>query len=458
MSQQPIAFTLVKTVVTAKDEGRALDPAIHTAWDMLREELGTPVQHLTHSVTWDPGHQEELRQMIDAVRDCFEADPALETEIKTLIDERERIGRLAAVAYPKPDDLPEESPEESSEPPLSEEPSELVDTGSPEEREPAEDAGQMESRPDLPADYFAESVPASSVAASPTATPELDPILASLTSIPMIVLDEDLSAEFDASEADEPPPLANAAPSPHRTSPATTITTAAADRGARMFATRDSNGAIPPDAMPVVHKIPYQAIPEPVRRPATNRDLTWLYWLLGGLALLLFATAVYLTFRTPTDATSESTAVPGAETPVSLAVATAPRVAELRESGDLIGARAHQDAYVKALADSNAPAELRAEALAQLASLAALTDAHLHAVTAQLQSLELTKEVAGVDSPAAADAHLKLASYYLDNGEPQMADAHFKQGRRLLTADGSQPSPEQASQIAQLSDRLTGKY
>ncbi len=404
MSHQPLAFTLVKTVVTAQDEGRSLHPTIHTAWDLLRELIGDSISRLEQTVAWGPDHQEELRQMIDAVRDCFEADPTLETEIQTLIDESERITNLT--------EFPSAAPS--------------VDA--------------HDQAPQAPADSRSHNVIAS------------DSTEVRRAAIPMIVLDEELDAELSETDvgSEAPPPAVEHVHLTER--PYVSAEPV-------MFIDRSTVAADTVAQAATSNKLPFRVEPEQLPRSSAKANVTWLYVLLGLLALALLAGAGYLLFERSKEVTAVESS-PDANTilpPATLAVATAPRVAELRDAGDLAGARQAQADYIDALQNSNAPAELRSEAFAELAALASLAESPLDAVTTQLRSLELAREASGDDSAAAATAHLKLAEYYLNNGETQMADSHFRQGRRTLTQPGATPNAEQQSQLDKLQTILAGQ-
>ena len=89
MQQQPLAFTLVKTVVLARDEGRTLGPALATAWAMLFEELSAAHRMLFAELRWAPEHQDDLKLVIDGVRAYFQRDPDLEQEILAFLAEVE---------------------------------------------------------------------------------------------------------------------------------------------------------------------------------------------------------------------------------------------------------------------------------------------------------------------------------------------------------------------------------
>ena len=92
MQQQPLAFTLVKTVVSARDEGKVLSPALATAWDLLRTELSPAHRVIASEVSWSPNHQEDLRFVIEGVRKQFEKDPELEGEFLAFLAEVEPFG------------------------------------------------------------------------------------------------------------------------------------------------------------------------------------------------------------------------------------------------------------------------------------------------------------------------------------------------------------------------------
>ena len=89
MQQQPLAFTLVKTVVLARDEGRSLGPAMSTAWSLLHAELSPAHRMLCDEVHWAPEYQQDLKLIIEGVQDYFKRDPALKEEFLAFLAEVE---------------------------------------------------------------------------------------------------------------------------------------------------------------------------------------------------------------------------------------------------------------------------------------------------------------------------------------------------------------------------------
>ena len=91
MSEQSLAFTIVKTVVTARDEARALPPPVHVAWELVQEELGARAREAEAVVAWGPEHRDEIEYLVQGVRDCFVNDAQLERELETLLSETQRL-------------------------------------------------------------------------------------------------------------------------------------------------------------------------------------------------------------------------------------------------------------------------------------------------------------------------------------------------------------------------------
>ena len=89
MQHQPLAFTLVKTVVTARDEARELSPPLATAWRMMAAELSPAHRVMSEEVNWNPAQQADLRFVIDGVRQQFDADPRLAEEVLAFLSEVE---------------------------------------------------------------------------------------------------------------------------------------------------------------------------------------------------------------------------------------------------------------------------------------------------------------------------------------------------------------------------------
>ena len=98
MDHKRIAFDLLKTVVSAQDEGRDLPARIDTTWALLRSELPPAHRVISDEVSWRRDQQSDLKFVIDALAARFEAEPALAREVGALL-ELER----AAASDPDPD-------------------------------------------------------------------------------------------------------------------------------------------------------------------------------------------------------------------------------------------------------------------------------------------------------------------------------------------------------------------
>ena len=86
---QNLAFTLVKTVVQARDEGRSISTELEAAWEMLVEELQPAERMLASEVRWQADQQTDLRLVIEGFRRLFEGEPALGEEVETFLAESE---------------------------------------------------------------------------------------------------------------------------------------------------------------------------------------------------------------------------------------------------------------------------------------------------------------------------------------------------------------------------------
>lgn len=421
MSQQPVAFTFVKTVVTAREEGRTLDDNLATAWAMLTEELDPGLATTARTVAWGPNHQEELRRLIDGIRGLFDREAELQEGIATLLNEGSRLHEIVASEAERATDNNGTVPEQGLE-------SESAVEADPRPEPEAEQVHSLE-----PAREPEESEPAPEIT---VAAP--DENLGEVAEenlgydIPMIVLDPDMEAAIE---------------------PATAAHEAAVP------------AALPPHAT----RIP-ESTPEPVEFQQRNATMpagvaaetsSKLPLLLAGLgALLLLLGVLYLFWSRSTSQSNvlTETTSPSATTTTeaassSVASATAPSVASLLTNGDLAGAKVAQRDYIVALEGSNAPPALRAEAFAILADLSIRTSQPIDAVAEQRRSLELTEEAHGENSVPAADAHLRLANNYVQTDERHMAEAHFRRGRKLLR-DSSALSDDRAADIQQLADQL----
>ncbi len=533
MSQQPLAFTLVKTVITARDEGRELAPAYQTAWDLLREEMSVDMRQLSEAVHWGPEYQSDLRSVIDSVRVCLTVDPALETEISTFVAEHEVIAQQAP--------LPETSPIAPIQEPSAQDAASVesgddgvtsttslydsaaaegvsftyIDEVSPESEavltlgDDTKDLGfyaeeLVSSRSD---DFF---IPAPNVQISedPSLKASLDP---PSSQIPMIVLEPDLLAEIESEElaagrltaisrlGDEDFKSSldfieerewlvhdayasfdlHSSPDLQATSEVDEVAElhAAAAEVHEAYNSSDLHESLDPYAAaeppyrletPIVPPLPVPAMP--IVTPtlaweapqAAKRDRWPLIVGLAVAALAILGLVLFFALRGSDETTdgesAEASKLDSAETAVpeitGISLPIAPEALVFSESGQWPKAQEAQLAYVNELRASEASPLVQADAFAKLGEYADAAEDFTAAIKAQKSSLDLAKSAHGESSPAAADAHLMLAGYYIHNNEEHMAKAHFLQGRVLLEAIPEASTPERAAKLQQLGDQL----
>lgn len=365
MSQQ-LAFDIVKTVVTARDEARALPAPLAAAWGMLREELGVQARAAVEEVTWGPEHRDALRQVIDGVRDCFVNDVGLEAEFATLLAESTELAALPTA--------------------------------------PAADRSPAADLPPAAADLTqATAVPSSA---------------ASDGAIPMIELSDDLLGEAPPAEEEERD--AGAAPEASPVAPAVTA--------------------------PAVTAPALERVAAPTTEAPNHRSPRLIaVGIVVGLLLVLGLTLLFVGGDAPEDEPPPPTAE---------ASPTPPELDGLLQGRNFAGAEAAQRAHVSALVAGGAPLELAAAATAQLAEVASRGDRPDTAVAVQRRALALARAAFGDEAPAVAEAHLDIASYYVTAGESHMAEAHYRQARKLLRGAPAALTEERASRLQQLGDRL----
>ena len=391
--QQPLAFTIVKTVVTARDEDRALPPSVALAWDLLREELSASARAAEASVSWGPEERGRLKVLIQGVGDCMVNDPALEREFATLLDESERV----------------EAP--------------LPGGGS-------DDASEAEA----------------SVASEPGPPPRTSP--PARQAIPMIALPPELEAELAPSgfPAVDEAPAVGEAPAAGR-SPAMTAEIA---EQMPVYAPLDREG----DPAPIIpsNLNPTALGPKATSAPLIAIGVVALLLLLAGVAYLWSDSGPDAVETEPPPAgEAPAAALPGDPDPP---VATAPTAANHRDDGDYAAAHEAQRAYAASLENEGAPPAVRARAQATLAELSLAAADPKSAVVEQREAIALAKAAHGAESAIAADEHLAMASYYLQTGETVMADGHYRQGRQLLRKLPDSLTEARALRLQQLGDRL----
>ena len=85
MDHKQLAFTLLKTVVSARDAGREPPPPVGTTWSLIRGELTPAERALSDEVVWSRDRQVELRALIGSLSARFDADPELAGETEGLL-------------------------------------------------------------------------------------------------------------------------------------------------------------------------------------------------------------------------------------------------------------------------------------------------------------------------------------------------------------------------------------
>ena len=358
MPPQPLAFTLVKTVVTARDQGRALAPAFATTWAMLHDELQPEQRVLSEHVHWGPEHQEELRRVIEGVRACLGVDPALEAEIATFVSQHEALREEVVDAVT--DATTHEHSAGSADPPedptatpgaasdlhrsaeaegvlftheehatadaslesdagLDADPTPLeidADSDSHVPTEAPHERGETSGSDDCQA--AAESLDATSAAVEPTSSSASS--ASAVSAIPMIVLEPDFFASFEGPAgsdeelpAEEPPAEGTAGQEPFATQTARAAEASDPRDADHMTVVALPEPAVirgdtePPHGMPraEVPPPPIPVFPDATRPQGaqaskagqTERNRLFGYVVLGSALLLLLAASVYLAMR-----------------------------------------------------------------------------------------------------------------------------------------------------------------
>lgn len=87
MDDKRLAFTLLKTVVVARDLGRPLAPQLFTAWAMIRGELSAGVRKVADELTWRRERTSDIKCVLAAVATCLRAEPGLAAAVVPLLSE-----------------------------------------------------------------------------------------------------------------------------------------------------------------------------------------------------------------------------------------------------------------------------------------------------------------------------------------------------------------------------------
>jgi hypothetical protein len=415
MQQQPLAFTLVKTIVSARDEGRVLSPALATAWDLLRTELSPAHRVIASEVSWAPTHQEDLKFVIEGVRRQFEKDPELENEFLAFLAEVEpyRNRDNEATIFPILGVTAggSEIPQTIGEIAIDIESKELnADV----EINPAED-----HQPD-------ELLKADEVNEVPHI--EHEPIELETAHTP--------SESFQFADLDSP--LEESDTPDIRVEEQTLAEDTVADEST------------------VESKIQDVVVEPPVSTSMHKSSGSMLsYWPVGAIALLIalvtFGVWMFSGQNPPPSIPDQldpvfipSSVLP--EDPVAVITESEPTpeyaepniarlsktVDSLRQSGDYAGALKKQQELAQLLDKERASDKEKAQAFSELAILYAGQNNVLQAVVEQRKSLNFARQAFAKTDPALGRSHLKLASFYTDSGELHMARAHLQQARKIF--------------------------
>ena len=411
MQQQPLAFTLVKTVVSARDEGKVLSPALATAWDLLRTELSPAHRVIASEVSWSPNHQEDLKFVIEGVRKQFEKDPDLENEFLAFLAEVEPFGKAEhkATIFPilggvtagsnipaavgelsfvvEPDELSvdqeamieedfqvDELVEQLNENPVfKQEPIELDIPDTTSESLNFEDLEAPEVHIDTPLEQAAENVEV-------------------VEKVAVQNLAENPREDFSSVPSKTSPYKSSSSMLKYWPAVAGTLLIALVTFGALIYSD-------PNTSTPTLEEVGPELIPSEV----ITEDL--------GLVIAETEPSVY---STPSIARLSHT------------------VDSLRKSGDYKGALTKQRELAQRLENEGSPSEEKSQAYSELAILFAAQNNLLQAVVEQRKSLTFARQAYAKTDPALGRSHLKLASFYTDNGELHMARAHLQQARKIF--------------------------
>ena len=436
MQQQPLAFTLVKTVVSARDEGKVLSPALATAWDLLRTELSPAHRVIASEVSWAPSHQEDLKFVIEGVRRQFEKDPDLEEEFLAFLAEVEPYGKgdNDATIFPilggitAGSDIPptigeiafdietnELDVEQTPSPADSRQPDELL------EPEVLDTPPVVEQQP-VELDT-AEAI---------TESLQFEDIEPSLEEI-----DAPLEEVSDATEAleSEPPPSLTERPNLEAVNlsdnPTTLESSTALLRYWPFAAGILLVALLAFGAWIVTDSTSTKSIAERVNSEQITSD-----------------TIVEQTEEN--NITTESSLEYSAPNTAKLSLA----VDSLRKSGDYTTALATQRELAQILEEQHSPNEETAQAFSELAILYAAQDDALQAVVEQRKSLSFARQAFAKTDPALGRSHLKLASFYTDSGELHMARAHLQQARKIFGQAQELVTPTDIEKSEQVAERI----
>jgi len=428
MQQQPLAFTLVKTVVSARDEGKVLSPALATAWDLLRTELSPAHRVIASEVSWAPKHQEDLRFVIEGVRKQFEKDPELEGEFLAFLAEVEPFGEgddTDTAILP----IVVGGSTASTLPPTATDANIVFEDLPTENTELSSSDELPELDPQTPENFIEEIASAHEVEKAPTEIHNSDPQVSLTDQLPTIskVEASPITKAFQGNRSSSPanhPPVyeVETERSPYLKYgiiALSALVVATVAFSVWSFAGSDETNEIP---TPVVEEsiIPVDTIVEqlPIKPPAEIKKEPTVKYSAPGLARL-----------------SE-------------------KVDQLRQNGDYPGALTQQLNLAARLVAEDSPPLETAQAYSELAILYASQENILQAIVEQRKSLGFARLAFAKTDPALGRSHLKLASFYSDNGELHMARAHLQQARKIFGMAQELVSPTDLDKSAEVEQQI----
>ncbi len=433
MQQQPLAFTLVKTVVSARDEGKVLSPALATAWDLLRTELSPAHRVIASEVSWSPTHQEDLKFVIEGVRKQFEKDAELENEFLAFLAEVEPFGK--------------EEKEANILPILG-----GVATAS--------DISPMIGEISFEVEAQEISINQSSILEPNQSKDEVleheisseTPLGEQIESEGEVLEHENLS-ETSNQEQIEPETSEPTVESldNERIEHTANLENDPNDQATEQLETTTQHFSESLSGNLAQKKI---ALPTTTSTPSSALSLASYWPLAAGVLLVALTTFGLWTFSSPNETTalpevidsqiilkdsisdqsSEVEAVVNSVVEYStLSTARLSQTVDsLRQRGDYQAALSKQIELAQLLEEEGSPDEETVQAYSELAILYATQNNFLQAVVEQRKSLAFARQAFAKTDPALGRSHLKLASFYSDTGELHMARAHLQQARKIF--------------------------
>jgi len=130
------------------------------------------------------------------------------------------------------------------------------------------------------------------------------------------------------------------------------------------------------------------------------------------------------------------------------------RIDSLRLVGDYAAALTQQQMLANRLEANESPARETAQAYSELAILYSTQKNILQAIVEQRKSLVFAREAYAKTAPELGRSHLKLATFYTENGELHMARAHLQQARHVFGETQELISPTDQKKTDQLAERI----